>query len=163
MVFTALTARWIFDLKDDDIYWCTADIGWVTGHSYIVYGILANGTSGVMYEGAPDHPKEDRFWEIVEKYRVSVFYTAPTAIRTFIRWGEEHPNAHDLTSLRLLGTVGEPINPDAWLWYHRGYRRRPHADRRHLVADRDRGHPDHPAARSDRSETWLCHPSVPRC
>ncbi len=119
MVFTALTSRWIFDLRDDDIYWCTADIGWVTGHSYIVYGILANGISGVMYEGAPDHPKEDRFWEIVEKYRVSVFYTAPTAIRTFIRWGEQHPNAHDLTSLRLLGTVGEPINPTAWLWYHR--------------------------------------------
>ena len=119
MVYTAYTARLIFDLKDDDIYWCTADIGWVTGHSYIVYGILANGVTGVMYEGAPNHPAEDRFWEIVEKYRVTVFYTAPTAIRTFVRWGDHHPEGHDLSSLRLLGTVGEPINPDAWLWYHR--------------------------------------------
>ena len=119
MVYTALTSKLIFDLRDDDIYWCTADIGWVTGHSYIVYGILANGISGVMYEGAPNHPAEDRFWEIVEKYRVTVFYTAPTAIRTFVRWGDHHPQGHDLSSLRLLGTVGEPINPDAWLWYHR--------------------------------------------
>ena len=119
MVYTAYTARLIFDLKDEDIYWCTADIGWVTGHSYIVYGILANGVTGVMYEGAPNHPAEDRFWEIVEKYRVTVFYTAPTAIRTFVRWGDHHPEGHDLSSLRLLGTVGEPINPDAWLWYHR--------------------------------------------
>ena len=119
MVFTAYTARLIFDLRDEDIFWCTADIGWVTGHSYIVYGILANGVTGVMYEGAPNHPAEDRFWEIVEKYRVTVFYTAPTAIRTFVRWGDHHPEGHDLSSLRLLGTVGEPINPDAWLWYHR--------------------------------------------
>ena len=119
MVFTALTSKWVFDLRDDDIYWCTADIGWVTGHSYIVYGILANGVTGVMYEGAPNAPKEDRFWQIVEKYKVSVLYTAPTAIRTFVRWGDQYPEAHDLTSLRLLGTVGEPINPDAWLWYHR--------------------------------------------
>jgi len=119
LVFTAVTAKWIFDLRDEDIYWCTADIGWVTGHSYIVYGILANGVTGVMYEGAPNHPKEDRFWEIIEKYKVSVFYTAPTAIRTFVRWGDHHPQAHDLSSLRLLGTVGEPINPDVWLWYHR--------------------------------------------
>ena len=119
MVYTAYTARLIFDLKDEDIYWCTADIGWVTGHSYIVYGILANGVTGVMYEGAPNHPAEDRFWEIVAKYRVTVFYTAPTAIRTFVRWGDHHPEGHDLSSLRLLGTVGEPINPDAWLWYHR--------------------------------------------
>ena len=119
MVYTATTAKLIFDLRDDDIYWCTADIGWVTGHSYIVYGILGNGATSVIYEGAPNAPKEDRFWAIVEKYGVTVLYTAPTAIRTFVRWGEEHPDAHDLTSLRLLGTVGEPINPDAWLWYHR--------------------------------------------
>ena len=119
MVHTAVTAKWIFDLRDDDIYWCTADIGWVTGHSYIVYGILANGVSSVMYEGAPDHPRQDRFWEIVENYNVTILYTAPTAIRTFVRWGDHLPEAHDLTSLRLLGTVGEPINPDAWLWYHR--------------------------------------------
>jgi acetyl-CoA synthetase len=113
------TARAIFDLKEDDTYWCTADVGWITGHSYVLYGILANGATTLMYEGAPNHPGPDRFWSIIEKYRVSIFYTAPTAIRTFIRWGDEHPKKHDLSSLRLLGTVGEPINPEAWMWYHR--------------------------------------------
>jgi acetyl-CoA synthetase len=112
------TTRWVFDLKDDDIYWCTADIGWVTGHSYIVYGPLAAGATGVMYEGAPDWPEKDRFWEIVERYRVTIFYTAPTAIRAFIKWGNEWVERHDLSSLRLLGSVGEPINPEAWMWYH---------------------------------------------
>jgi acetyl-CoA synthetase len=115
---TSLTHKWVFDLKEDDTYWCTADVGWVTGHSYIVYGPLANGASVVMYEGAPNHPHEDRFWDIIEKYRVSIFYTAPTAIRAFIKWGDQHVNKHDLSSLRLLGTVGEPINPEAWIWYH---------------------------------------------
>jgi acetyl-CoA synthetase len=115
---TALTHRWVFDLKEDDTYWCTADIGWVTGHSYIVYGPLANGATVVMYEGAPNHPRENRFWEIIEKYGVSIFYTAPTAIRAFIKWGDQHVNQHDLSSLRVLGTVGEPINPEAWMWYH---------------------------------------------
>jgi acetyl-CoA synthetase len=114
---TYATARWIFDLKDDDVYWCTADIGWVTGHSYIVYGPLANGATSVMYEGSPDYPGRDRFWSIVEKYACTILYTAPTAIRTFMRWGEEHPRQHDLSSLRLLGSVGEPINPEAWVWY----------------------------------------------
>jgi acetyl-CoA synthetase len=114
-----LTTKWVFDLKEEDIYWCTADIGWVTGHSYIVYGPLANGATVVMYEGAPNWPQPDRFWEIVEKYRVNILYTAPTAIRSFMRWGEEWPAKHDLSSLRLLGTVGEPINPEAWLWYRR--------------------------------------------
>ncbi len=113
------TARAIFDLKDTDTYWCTADIGWVTGHSYIVYGILANGATTLMYEGTPTHPGPDRFWDIIERHRVTIFYTAPTAIRTFIRLGDEHPKKHDLSSLRLLGTVGEPINPEAWMWYHR--------------------------------------------
>src|SRR5579884_467396 len=112
------TTKWVFDLKEEDIYWCTADIGWVTGHSYIVYGPLANGATSVMYEGAPNHPREDRFWELIEKYRVTKFYTAPTAIRAFIKWGDQWPNRHDLSSLRLLGTVGEPINPEAWIWYH---------------------------------------------
>ncbi|HEX6927370.1 MAG TPA: acetate--CoA ligase [Longimicrobiaceae bacterium] len=112
------TTKWVFDLKDSDVYWCTADVGWVTGHSYIVYGPLANGATALMYEGAPDHPGRDRFWELVEKYRVTVFYTAPTAIRAFMKWGTEHPAKHDLSSLRLLGTVGEPINPEAWIWYH---------------------------------------------
>jgi acetyl-CoA synthetase len=114
-----LTTKWIFDLKDEDIYWCTADIGWVTGHSYVVYGPLSNGATAVMYEGAPNFPEPDRFWDIIERHRVNVFYTAPTAIRAFIKWGEQWTLKHDLSSLRLLGTVGEPINPEAWMWYHR--------------------------------------------
>ena len=118
LVGTSLTHEWIFDLKEDDVYFCTADIGWVTGHSYIVYGPLANGATCVMYEGAPDYPDKDRFWAIIEKYGVTILYTAPTSIRTFMRWGEQYPAAHDLSSLRLLGTVGEPINPEAWIWYH---------------------------------------------
>src|SRR5581483_5761721 len=118
LVGTMTTARYVFDLKDDDVYWCTADVGWVTGHSYIVYGPLAAGATCLMYEGAPDWPDRDRFWAIVEKYQVSILYTAPTAIRSMMRWGEEHPRKHDLSSLRLLGTVGEPINPEAWIWYH---------------------------------------------
>ncbi len=111
------TTKWVFDIKEDDIYWCTADIGWVTGHSYIVYGPLANGATTVMYEGSPDYPDRDRFWAIVAKYAVTILYTAPTAIRTFMRWGEGYPNKHDVSSLRLMGTVGEPINPEAWVWY----------------------------------------------
>jgi acetyl-CoA synthetase len=114
---TALTTRFVFDLKDEDTYWCTADIGWVTGHSYVVYGPLANGATTFMYEGAPNHPEPDRFWSLIEKHQVNIFYTAPTAIRAFVRWGEQWPRKHDLASLRLLGTVGEPINPEAWMWY----------------------------------------------
>jgi len=117
MVQTAMTHRWVFDIKDDDVYWCAADVGWVTGHSYIVYGPLCNHTTSVMYEGTPDHPDKDRWWSIVEKYGVSVLYCAPTAIRTFMKWGDEYPRRHDLSSLRLLGSVGEPINPEAWIWY----------------------------------------------
>ena len=116
---TMMTSKWVFDLKDEDTYWCTADIGWVTGHSYIVYGLLANGATTVMYEGAPNWPHDGRFWEIIEKYRVNIFYTAPTAIRAFIKWGDHWPAKYDLSSLRLLGSVGEPINPEAWMWYHR--------------------------------------------
>jgi acetyl-CoA synthetase len=115
---TMRTTKWIFDLKDDDVYWCTADIGWVTGHSYVVYGPMANGATVLMYEGTPDYPEKDRFWRIIEKYRVTILYTAPTAIRTFMRWGDDLPAKHDLSSLRVLGTVGEPINPEAWVWYH---------------------------------------------
>ncbi len=114
---TYATTKWIFDLKEDDVYWCAADIGWVTGHSYIVYGPLANGATTVMYEGTPDYPDRDRFWAIVEKYGATILYTAPTAIRSFMRWGEEYPKRRDLSSLRLLGSVGEPINPEAWMWY----------------------------------------------
>jgi len=113
------TCKWVFDLKDSDVYWCTADIGWVTGHSYVVYGPLACGATVMLYEGAPDWPKKDRFWDIIERHKVSIFYTAPTAIRAFMKWGEELPKSHDLSSLRLLGSVGEPINPEAWMWYHR--------------------------------------------
>ncbi len=118
-VHTYLTAKWVFDLRDDDTYWCTADIGWVTGHSYIVYGPLQNGASVVMYEGAPNTPDFGRFWQIIEKHKVNILYTAPTAIRTFIKWGEQWPMKYDLSSLRLLGSVGEPINPEAWMWYHK--------------------------------------------
>jgi acetyl-CoA synthetase len=113
-----LTSRYVFDLRPTDVYWCTADVGWVTGHSYVVYGPLANGATSLMYEGAPNWPEPDRFWRIVEKYGVNVLYTAPTAIRAFMKWGVEWPRKHDLTSLRLLGSVGEPINPEAWIWYH---------------------------------------------
>jgi acetyl-CoA synthetase len=115
---TYATTKLVFDLKEDDVYWCTADIGWVTGHSYVVYGPLSNGATVLMYEGAPDWPKKDRFWSLIEKYGVTIFYTAPTAIRAFMRWGTDWPGGHDLSSLRLLGSVGEPINPEAWVWYH---------------------------------------------
>ena len=119
MIGAATTHQSVFDIKDTDVYWCTADIGWITGHSYITYGPLCNGCTSVMYEGAPNQPDEGRLWEIVERYGVTIFYTAPTAIRAFMRWGDEFPARSDLSTLRLLGTVGEPINPEAWMWYHR--------------------------------------------
>ncbi|MCB0338094.1 MAG: acetate--CoA ligase [Bdellovibrionales bacterium] len=115
---TCFSAKLVFDLKPNDIYWCTADVGWITGHSYIVYGLLSNASTVVLYEGSPDYPDKDRFWEIIERHKVSIFYTAPTAIRSFMRWGDQYPNRHNLSSLRLLGTVGEPINPESWIWYH---------------------------------------------
>ncbi len=117
-VHTYLTSKLVFDLKDHDVYWCTADVGWVTGHSYVLYGILQNGVTTLMYEGAPNFPQKDRFWKIIDDHRVTVFYTAPTAIRAFIQWGDEFPNRHKLDSLRLLGSVGEPINPQTWMWYY---------------------------------------------
>lgn len=119
MVYNYLTTKYVFDLKDEDIFWCTADVGWVTGHSYIVYGPLANGATAVMYEGAPNWPEPDRIWQIIDKYSVNILYTAPTAIRAFMKSGEQWPLKHRLSSLRLLGTVGEPINPEAWLWYYK--------------------------------------------
>ncbi len=119
MVGAYLSTQYVFDLKKDDVYWCTADVGWITGHSYIVYGPLANGATCCMYEGAPNEPHPGRFWEFIEKHKVTVLYTAPTAIRAFMRWGDEHVSKFDKSSLRLLGTVGEPINPEAWMWYHR--------------------------------------------
>ena len=152
LVGTYATTKWVFDLKEEDVYWCTADIGWVTGHSYVVYGPLANGATVVMYEGAPDFPHKDRFWEIIERYGVTIFYTAPTAIRAFMKWGAEWPRKHDLSSLRLLGSVGEPINPEAWVWYHLHIGREPLPDRRHVVADRDGADHDHAAARHHADE-----------
>jgi acetyl-CoA synthetase len=130
LVGVATTSRYVFDLKDEDVYWCTADIGWITGHSYVVYGPLANGATVLMYEGSPDYPQPDRCWQIIEKYGVTIFYTAPTAIRSFMRAGPVFPARHDLSSLRLLGTVGEPINPEAWMWYYNyiGHRRCPIVD-----------------------------------
>jgi acetyl-CoA synthetase len=119
LTHVATTCNAIFDLKDTDVYWCTADVGWITGHSYVVYGPLACGATTFMYEGVPTHPGPDRWWELIAKWGITIFYTAPTAIRTFVRLGDEHPKRHDLSSLRLLGTVGEPINPEAWMWYHR--------------------------------------------
>ena len=113
-----MTMKWVFDIKEEDVYWCAADVGWVTGHSYIVYGPLSVGTTTVMFEGAPDTPTWDRWWQIVEKYKVNILYTSPTAIRALLRQGDDHPNSHDLSSLRLLGSVGEPINPAAWEWYY---------------------------------------------
>ena len=117
-LYTKMSFKWVFDYQEDDIYWCTADCGWITGHSYMVYGPLANGATVLLYEGAPNHPAEDRFWDIVERHKVTILYTAPTAIRAFIKWGDEHVEKHDLSTLRLLGTVGEGINPEAWIWYH---------------------------------------------
>ena len=116
---TTITSKYVFDLKESDTYWCTADIGWITGHSYVVYGILSCGATSLLYEGAPNHPEPDRFWSIIDRHKVSILYTAPTAIRAFMRWGDDYVKRHDLTSLRLLGTVGEPINPEAWRWYHK--------------------------------------------
>ncbi|MBP2647666.1 MAG: Acetyl-coenzyme synthetase [Gemmatimonadetes bacterium] len=130
LTHVAATTKYVFDLKDEDVFWCTADIGWVTGHSYVVYGPLANGATVMMYEGAPDWPERDRFWKICARYGVTVLYTAPTAIRAFMKWGPEHPARHDLSQLRLLGSVGEPINPEAWIWYreHIGGNRCPIVD-----------------------------------
>ena len=119
LVGTYATTKLVFDLREEDVYWCTADIGWVTGHSYVVYGPLANGATVLMYEGAPDWPQKDRFWSLIEQHGVTIFYTAPTAIRAFMRWGTEFPQKHDLSSLRLIGSVGEPINPEAWVWYYK--------------------------------------------
>ena len=116
---TTITSKYVFDLKETDIYWCTADIGWITGHSYVVYGPLSNGATVLMYEGAPNHPEPDRFWDIIDRHGVTIFYTAPTAIRAFMRWGDDYVKKYSLKSLRLLGSVGEPINPEAWMWYHR--------------------------------------------
>jgi acetyl-CoA synthetase len=144
------TTKYVFDLKpDSDVFWCGADVGWVTGHSYIVYGPLSNGATCVMYEGAPDYPDKDVWWDIIERYGVTIFYTAPTAIRACMKWGAKYPGKHDLSSLRLLGSVGEPINPKAWLWYHAV-----------IGNDRDREHHDLAAARDHLDQAGLGHPAA---
>jgi acetyl-CoA synthetase len=158
----ATTHSWVFDLKpDEDVYWCAADIGWVTGHSYIVYGPLANRTTGVMYEGAPNYPDFDRLWSIIAEYGVTIFYTAPTAIRSFMKWGDEYPARHDLSSLRVLGTVGEPINPEAWIWYqhHIGGGSCPIVDT-WWQTETGSDH-DHSPARCDCHQAGFRHDSLP--
>ena len=157
-----LANKWIFDMKEDDVFWCAADIGWVTGHTHIVYGPMANGVTQVMYEGTPDWPDKDRLWRIVEKYGVTIFHTAPTAIRTFMRWGTDFPAKHNLKSLRLLGTVGEPINPGSLGVVSQIYRRRALSGDGHLVADRDRPSADHAFAGSYETQTRLGDHAVPR-
>ena len=150
-VWAATTFHYVFDYRPGEIFWCTADVGWVTGHSYVVYGPLANGATSLMFEGVPNYPDFSRFWDMVERHRVNIFYTAPTAIRALMREGEAPVTKHDRSSLRLLGTVGEPINPEAWLWYWRVVGDGALPDRRHLVADRDRrDHDHHPARRARR-------------
>ncbi len=160
-IWTKKTFQWVLDYHEDDIYWCTADCGWITGHSYIVYGPFSNGATCLMYEGAPNFPAEDRFWELVEKYKVTILYTAPTAIRAFIKWGDQHVEKHDLSSLRLLGTVGEGINPEAWMWYHRLIGKGALPDRRHLVANRNGRTHDDAAARRHRRPNQAAAPN--RC
>ena len=156
-----LTTEWVFDLKDDDVFWCTADVGWVTGHTYVAYGPLAAGATVFMYEGAPTFPDGGRFWKMCQTHGVTIFYTAPTAIRALMKLGDAVPGKYDLRKLRLLGSVGEPINPEAWMWYHRviGARALPH--RRYLVADRDRRHHDGADSGRDRRPSPVPAPS--RC
>ena len=157
-----VTTKYVFDLRDEDIYWCTADVGWVTGHSYVVYGPLANGATTLMYEGAPNWPEPDRFWQIIDEYGVTILYTAPTAIRAFMKWGDEWPAKHDLSSLRLLGTVGEPINPEAWMWYHKviGGGRCPIVDT--WWQTETGAHHDHAAARRHPDQARHGHAAVLR-
>ena len=162
LVGIATTHYYIFDVKPESVYWCAADVGWVTGHSYIVYGPLCNATTGVMYEGVPDYPDKDRWWEIVERYGVDILYTAPTAIRSHMKWGPEHAQKHDLSTIRLLGSVGEPINPEAWIWYRDVIGGGPRPRRRHLVADGDGDDHDHAASGGDDAEAGLGDEAVPR-
>ena len=162
LVYASMTHQYVFDYHDGDIYWCTADVGWVTGHSYIVYGPLANGATTLMFEGVPNYPTTSRFWEVIDKHKVNIFYTAPTAIRALMQAGDAPVKKTSRATLRLLGTVGEPINPEAWEWYHRVVGDKPLPDRRHLVADRDRRHPDHAAAGRDQAQARLGDAAVLR-
>jgi len=161
-VYTAFTHKNVFDYHDGDIYWCTADIGWVTGHSYIIYGPLTNGATTMMFEGVPTFPDAGRFWQICDKWQVNIFYTAPTAIRALAAAGLDFVEPYKLDSLRLLGTVGEPINPEAWMWYWENIGKKKSADRRHLVADRNRRYPDHAATRRHAAEAGIRDAAVLR-
>ena len=161
-VYTTMTFKYVFDYHDDDVFFCTADIGWVTGHSYIVYGPLCYGGTSVMFEGVPNYPDAGRFWEMVDKHGINIFYTAPTAIRALMKAGDEWPAKYDLSSLRVLGTVGEPINPEAWMWYYKHIGREPLPHRRHLVADGDRRHADRQPARRHAHEAGLREPAALR-
>ena len=160
LLWSALTHKYVFDIHDGDVYFCTADIGWVTGHSYVVYGPLCNGGTTLMFEGVPTYPDAGRFWKIVEKFKVNSFYTAPTAIRALIRLGDEWPAKYDLCSLRVLGSVGEPINPEAWMWYHKhiGGERCPIVDT--WWQTETGGHSDHAPARREHAQTRQREPAV---
>ena len=162
MVWASYTHENVFDYRQGEVYWCTADVGWVTGHTYIVYGPLANGATTLMFEGIPNYPDTSRFWQVVDKHKVNIFYTAPTAIRALMRDGEGPVQKTSRASLRLLGSVGEPINPEAWLWYYHIVGERPLPDRRYMVADRNRRHPDQPAAWRDRPEARFRDPAAAR-
>ena len=155
LVYAAMTHQYVFDYHDGDIYWCTADVGWVTGHSYIVYGPLANGATTLMFEGVPNYPTNSRFWEVIDKHKVNIFYTAPTAIRALMGAGDATVKKTSRKSLRMLGSVGEPINPEAWEWYFNVVGEKKMPDRGHMVADRNRRHPDHAFARRDIAEGRL--------
>ena len=155
LVYASMTHQYVFDYHDGDIYWCTADVGWVTGHSYILYGPLANGATTLMFEGVPSYPTPSRFWDIVDKWKVSILYTAPTAIRALMGAGDDFVKRTDRSSLRLLGSVGEPINPEAWEWYHQVVGERPLPDRRHVVADRDGGDYDSPTPGGNSAEARI--------
>ena len=162
LLHTSITHKTVFNVHDDDIYWCTADIGWVTGHSYIVYGPLANGSTSVMFEGVPTYPDAGRFWHICDKFGVTVFYTAPTAIRALMRLGDEWPAKYKLDTMRILGSVGEPINPEAWMWYYEKIGRKQLPNRRHMVANRNRWIHDYTDAGSPYPETGQCQPTFLR-
>ena len=162
LVYAAMTHEITFDYHDGDIYWCTADVGWVTGHSYIVYGPLANGATTLMFEGVPTYPDASRFWQVCEKHKVNQFYTAPTAIRALMGQGNDFVTKCDLSSLKVLGTVGEPINPEAWNWYNDVVGTGPLPDRRYVVADRNRRSPDDPPARCACDEARVCDEAVLR-
>jgi hypothetical protein len=157
-----MSMKWVFDIKSNDVFWCTADVGWVTGHTYVTYGPLAMGATEVIFEGVPTYPDAGRFWRMIQDHKVSIFYTAPTAIRSLIKAGADLPKNYNLSSLRILGTVGEPINPEAWMWYHNTVGGRPLPDRRHLVADRDRRPHDLAAAGRHAAEARLVHAAAAR-